>query len=52
LHIALSCYFSLGNEVHIIVNTDTEYEKRDKNNHYGIKCQLIGYEWSNDTSQV
>jgi E3 ubiquitin-protein ligase MYCBP2 len=40
-----------GNEVHIIVNTDTEYEKRDKNNHYGIKCQLIGYEWSNDTSQ-
>ena len=34
--------FNLGNEVHVIINTQIEYENRDKSNHYGIKCQLIG----------
>ena len=36
----------VGNEVHIVVNTETEYEKRDKSNHFGIKCKVIGHEWS------
>ena len=35
-----------------MVGSDTEYEKREKNNHYGIKCKVIGYEWSNDSQQV
>ena len=44
--------FNLGNELYIIVNTETEYEMRDKSNHNIIKCQLIGYEWSTDSKQV
>ena len=38
--------------MHIVVNTDTEYEKKDANNHFGIKCQVIGYEWTSDPSEV
>ncbi len=34
-----------GNEVHIV---DTEYEKKDSANHYGLKCQVVGYEWSDN----
>ena len=38
--------------MHIVVNTDTEYEKKDANNHFGLKCQAIGYEWTSDPSEV
>lgn len=38
--------------MHIVVNTDTEYEKKDANNHFGMKCQVIGYEWTSDPSEV
>lgn len=41
-----------GNEVHIVVNTDTEYEKKDASNHFGLKCQVIGYEWANNPTDV
>ncbi len=41
-----------GNEVHIVVNVDTEYEKKDSANHYGLKCQVVGYEWSDNPSDV
>ena len=26
--------------------------RRKKNNHYGIKCKVIGYEWSDNAQQV
>lgn len=45
-------YMVAGNEVHIVVKTDTEYEKKDSNNHFGLKCQVIGYEWSSNPSDV
>ena len=45
-------FFFTGNEVHLVVGTDTEYEKKEKNNHFGLKCKVIGYEWSEDTQQV
>ena len=41
-----------GNEVHIVVNTDTEYEKKDANNHFGLKCQVVGYEWASNPTDV
>ena len=41
-----------GNEVHIVVNTDTEYEKKDGNNHFGLKCQVVGYEWASNPTDV
>ena len=41
-----------GNEVHIVINTDTEYEKKEKKNHFGVKCKLIGYEWPNIGKEV
>ena len=47
-----TCNILAGNEVHIVVKTDTEYEKKDSNNHFGLKCQVIGYEWSNNPSDV
>ena len=52
--ILIICFFLFvsGNEVHIAVNTDTEYEKRDKNNHFGVKCKVIGYEYSDDIKEV
>ena len=45
-------FVAIGNEVHIVVQTDTEYEKKDSNNHFGLKCQVVGYEWSSKTSDV
>ena len=42
----------LGNEVHISVNTDTEYEKKDANNRFGLKCQVVGYEQTIHTADV
>ena len=45
------CCF-LGNEVHIVVQADTEYDKKDSNNHYGLKCQVVGYEWTNNAADV
>ena len=42
----------LGNEVHIVVQADTEYDKKDSSNHYGLKCQVVGYEWTNNTADV
>lgn len=50
--ITLYYYIAVGNEVHIVIGTDTEYEKKDKTNHYGIKCKVIGYEWSDNAQQV
>lgn len=44
--------YILGNEVHISVCTDTEYEKREGTNHFGLKCQLVGYEWTSDPREV
>lgn len=41
-----------GNEVHIAVSTDTEYEKKDTSNHFGLKCQAVGYEWTSVTADV
>ena len=41
-----------GNEVHISVCTDTEYEKRDGANHFGLKCQAVGYEWTSNPAEV
>jgi len=41
-----------GNEVHIVVNADTIYEKRDNSNHFGMKCQVVGYEWTNTPNNV
>ena len=38
--------------MHIAVNTDTEYEKREENNHFGVKCKVIGYECSDDVKEV
>ena len=35
-----------------MVNTETEYEKRDKSNYYGIKCKVIGHEWSPQPNEV
>ena len=35
-----------------MVNTDSEYEKKDTNNHFGLKCQVIGYEWTDQASEV
>ena len=29
-----------GNEVNVRVVMDTEYEKHDDANHYGIRCQV------------
>ena len=26
---------------YILINTKIKYEKRDKSNYYGIKCQLL-----------
>ena len=43
---------AVGNEVHISVCTETEYEKKDSNNHFGLKCQLVGYEWTSDPAEV
>ena len=43
---------STGNEVHIVVNTDTEYEKKEANNHFGLKCQVVGYEWASNPTDV
>ena len=48
----MSTFIFLGNEVHIAVNTDTEYEKREKSNHFGVKCKVVGYEWSADVREV
>ena len=45
------CY-NVGNEVHISVCTETEYEKRDGSNHFGLKCQAVGYEWSSNPTEV
>ena len=42
----------LGSEVHIVVQADTEYDKKDSNNHYGLKCQVVGYEWTSNTADV
>lgn len=41
-----------GNEVHVSVCTDTEYEKRDGANHFGLKCQAVGYEWTSNPAEV
>ena len=41
-----------GNEVHIVANVDTEYEKKDLANHFGLKCQVVGYEWTDKPSDV
>lgn len=41
-----------GNEVHIVANVDTEYEKKDTANHFGLKCQVVGYEWTDQPSDV
>ena len=41
-----------GNEVHIVANVDTEYEKKDSANHFGLKCQVVGYEWSDQSFDV
>ena len=41
-----------GNEVHISVCTETEYEKRDGTNHFGLKCQAVGYEWTSNPAEV
>ena len=41
-----------GNEVHLVVNVDTEYEKKDAANHFGLKCQVVGYEWTNQPVDV
>ena len=41
-----------GNEVNVRVVMDTEYEKHDDANHYGIRCQVVGYEWSASHKQV
>ena len=31
---------------------NTEYKKRDDVNHYGTRCQVVGYEWSVSHKQV
>ncbi len=36
----------VGNEVHIVIHADTEYDKKESNNHFGMKCQVVGYEWT------
>lgn len=41
-----------GNEVNIRVVMDTEYEKHEDVNHYGIRCQVVGYEWSASHKEV
>ncbi len=51
LQLPFYSYF-VGNEVHLVVGTDTEYEKKDDKNHYGVKCKVIGYEWSDNAQQV
>ena len=35
-----------GNELHIEVQTDTEYDKKEEASHFGLKCQVMGFEWS------
>lgn len=42
----------IGNEVHISVCTETEYEKRESANHFGLKCQVVGYEWTTVPTEV
>ena len=32
--------------------TETEYEKRDGSNHFGLKCQVVGYEWTSNPTEV
>lgn len=46
------CTLTSGNEVHIVVNTETEYVKKDTNNRFGLKCQVVGYEWTSEPSEV
>jgi len=41
-----------GNVVNIRVVTDTEYEKHEDANHYGIRCQVVGYEWSTSNKEA
>ena len=41
-----------GSEVNVRVVMDTEYEKHDDANHYGIRCQVVGYEWGASHSEV
>ena len=41
-----------GNEVNVRVVMDTEYEKHEDANHYGIRCQVVGYEWSASHKEV
>jgi len=41
-----------GNEVNIQVVMDTEYEKHEDANHYGIRCQVVGYEWGTSSKEV
>ena len=41
-----------GNELHLVANVDTEYEKKDMANHFGLKCQVVDYEWTDQPVDV
>ena len=36
----------------MVVNVDTEYEKKDSANHFGLKCQVVEYEWTDQPVDV
>ena len=40
-----------GNELHLEVHTDTEYDKKEEASHFGLKCQVMGFEWSASYTQ-
>ena len=40
-----------GNELHLEIQTDTEYDKKENTNHFGFKCQIMGFEWNSSYSK-
>ena len=46
VHVGCFCLSPAGNELHIEVHTDTEYDKKEEASHFGLKCQVMGFEWN------
>ena len=46
VHVGCFLLSPTGNELHIEVHTDTEYDKKEDASHFGLKCQVMGFEWS------
>ena len=48
MNVHVGCFFlsPTGNELHLEVHTDTEYDKKEDASHFGLKCQVMGFEWN------